>query len=294
MKYYLLICSIIVSLQAMEKETAPEWSIENALEYQKNNKVQEETACKFLQWSTINLSGKYVLDAGCGTGNITEKLATEKEAKQVDGIDASQAMIELAKKTYPHVPNIHFKHCRAEELDVKNSYDIVVAFHAIHWFQDKPKAFKNFHACLKEQGEFFGTIITDTDAKDTVTLKVFQNMVPGLPLIHSFLDTIGFSSAIGSSYPTDDEYKDMIQNAGFTIISFEPQHVEVALETRNDVMNHMRPIVMSRPLAHMIPSTLSDMLFNRYIENIIRELKTNEEGHFLCPVDTTLVHAVKK
>ena len=88
------------------KREPREW---DAQVYDESCKTQTEAFLEFLSSNKINIHNKTVLDIGCGTGKIAEKLA--KQATHVHAFDASENMINLAKKQYDHLSNISFEHC---------------------------------------------------------------------------------------------------------------------------------------------------------------------------------------
>jgi ubiquinone/menaquinone biosynthesis C-methylase UbiE len=50
-------------------------------------------------WKYIgNVDEKVILDAGCGNGYLTIKLALETRVKQIIGVDLSSAMVKIAKE----------------------------------------------------------------------------------------------------------------------------------------------------------------------------------------------------
>jgi len=49
-----------------------------------------------------------VLDIGCGYGELCAAIAQQKQSPQVIGIDHDSHKIEVAKKRYAHILNLHF------------------------------------------------------------------------------------------------------------------------------------------------------------------------------------------
>ncbi|MBO5313239.1 MAG: class I SAM-dependent methyltransferase [Clostridia bacterium] len=100
-----------------------------------------------------DLTGKRVLDIGCGYGAMTIKIAS-KGARQVTGIDVSERMIEKGKRENPH-PSITYKVLPAEELtSLEGRFDAVVSCLAIHYIEDFEKLFSDVYSLLNPDGEF--------------------------------------------------------------------------------------------------------------------------------------------
>jgi cyclopropane fatty-acyl-phospholipid synthase-like methyltransferase len=84
--------------------------------------------------------GMQVLDIGCGTGVITEKIAALTQ-NDVIGIDVSPAMIALAKKNHEHNPLVFFEVNDFLTLGERSPVDGIIAFDCYPHFTDR-KAFK--------------------------------------------------------------------------------------------------------------------------------------------------------
>jgi len=73
-----------------------------------------------------------VIDLGCGTGELTRRLADLLPGSDVAGIDASSEM--LARSASFARPGLRFEIRRIE--DVEGSWDLVVSNAALHWVAD--------------------------------------------------------------------------------------------------------------------------------------------------------------
>lgn len=94
-----------------------------------------------------------VLDFACGTGVASFKIASD--VNEVDAIDASAGMIDLAKERAREreVANVHFaqKTIFDEEL-VRDSYDVILAFNILHLLEDAKEAVQRASELLKPGG----------------------------------------------------------------------------------------------------------------------------------------------
>lgn len=90
-----------------------------------------------------------VLDMGCGTGYLTEKIYNI--TSNVIGIDKAQNMITVAKDKRSF---INFKVADAEQLEVQNCYDWIVTNAVTYYFKDMAGTFRRFYNALKAGGSY--------------------------------------------------------------------------------------------------------------------------------------------
>ena len=97
------------------------------------------------------LSGKTVLDLGCGYGWHC-KYAADHGAASVLGIDQSHLMIEEAKRRNP-AENIEYRVCDLQEFDYPlETYDLVISNLVLHYVEDLQQIYQLIHKTLKPGG----------------------------------------------------------------------------------------------------------------------------------------------
>jgi trans-aconitate methyltransferase len=90
-----------------------------------------------------------VLDVGCGTGNLTQKIRARTRGKVV-GIDPAPGMIERASRD--HGAGIEFALTSAEEMSFQDEFDIIFCNSAFQWVRDPDKAAARFARALRPGG----------------------------------------------------------------------------------------------------------------------------------------------
>jgi trans-aconitate 2-methyltransferase len=75
-----------------------------------------------------------VIDLGCGTGELTRRLADRLPSSEVLGIDASTEMLSRARKLEGN--GLRFE--QAPIQNVEGEWDLVFSHAAIHWIEDHP------------------------------------------------------------------------------------------------------------------------------------------------------------
>lgn len=105
--------------------------------------------------------GQKVLDAGCGTGNFTFKLA--RSGCRVTGVDVSEEMLDIARDKltdFPHAHRVNFRCMDFRDLQFPpGSFDRIYSMAAFEFVQDRKKTFYDLYRTLKPGGSMLiGTI----------------------------------------------------------------------------------------------------------------------------------------
>src|SRR5258708_7221282 len=98
----------------------------------------------------IHQEPRYVLDIGCGIGNIARHLVEHVE--RLDAVDFSQQMIEQGKQL-PHGdhPHLRWFYGRVEDVALDPPYALVTAGQSLHWM-DWGIVMPRLHKVLMEGG----------------------------------------------------------------------------------------------------------------------------------------------
>ena len=95
-----------------------------------------------------------VLDVGCGVGDLAERLSVERPDLSIVGVDASRRMIERARSR--ERPNLSFQVGRAEHLDFREEFDVVISSACLHWVDatEHEAVLKGVYRALRTGGRF--------------------------------------------------------------------------------------------------------------------------------------------
>jgi trans-aconitate 2-methyltransferase len=91
-----------------------------------------------------------VLDAGCGTGRVTEALLERVPRGRVIAVDGSPSMVEKAREKLPSEVDVQVEDLTELELD--SSVDVVFSNAVFHWIADHDNLFRRLHAALRPGG----------------------------------------------------------------------------------------------------------------------------------------------
>jgi trans-aconitate 2-methyltransferase len=91
-----------------------------------------------------------VLDAGCGTGNVTRALRERLPSGRVIAVDAAPSMVEQARGLLP--PDVEVRQADLLALETEEPVDAVFSTATFHWIGDHDRLFARLHAALKSGG----------------------------------------------------------------------------------------------------------------------------------------------
>ncbi len=98
----------------------------------------------------INIrSGLSVIDLGCGTGELTVKLADYLPDSHIFGIDNSGEMLD--KTAEKEQSNVHFELSSIEAVSGK--WDLILSNAAIHWVEDHESLIPRLFSMLNDDGQ---------------------------------------------------------------------------------------------------------------------------------------------
>lgn len=142
-----------------------------------------------------------VLDFGCGTGLICNKIS--ENVRSIYAMDISINMIEISKKKAKelNIQNIEF--ARTSIFDEKfkaGSFDAIIAFNIFHLLEEPQKYFQRLHQILKPGG----LIISSTPCMSEAPLlnrilKVFS-FIGMTPKLNSFTSSEMEQLILGESF----------------------------------------------------------------------------------------------
>jgi trans-aconitate 2-methyltransferase len=89
------------------------------------------------------------IDAGCGTGKITELLLRHLPDGTVLAVDASTAMVEAARERFAGDERVWVEQQDLAQLQVERPVDLVFSTATFHWIQDHARLFGRLAQALK-------------------------------------------------------------------------------------------------------------------------------------------------
>jgi trans-aconitate 2-methyltransferase len=127
---------------------AREW---DAGEYERLSAPQTRWGVEVL--GRVDVRGdEAAIDAGCGTGRVTELLLAKLPEGYVLAIDGSRAMVEAARRRFAGEPRVRVERQDLLSLEVEERVDLIFSTATFHWIADHDRLFENLARAIKPGG----------------------------------------------------------------------------------------------------------------------------------------------
>lgn len=147
--------------------------------------------------------GDRILDLGCGTGQLTQKIAASGAI--AIGIDRAPTMIEQARKNYP---GLRFEVADARNFHFEEPFDAVFSNATLHWIKEPEQVISCIWKALKPGGRFVAEFGGKGNIKKIATA------------INNALEATGYPSSPELNpwyFPSIGEYATLLEKQGFSV-----------------------------------------------------------------------------
>lgn len=95
--------------------------------------VQEQIATDLIDFLPDILAPTHILDIGCGTGMLTEKIQGHYPTSSIAALDFSDRMLRVAQLRVQDARKIEWIHSDIRQYDTTMRYPLVVSSSCLHW-----------------------------------------------------------------------------------------------------------------------------------------------------------------
>jgi len=221
------------------KTQARKW---NAEDYAQNASAQRGWANELIE--KLALQGhEALLDIGCGDGLITDELARRLPAGSATGIDASESMIALARKSYSR-SNLAFHVMDAADIHLDRKFDVAFSNATLHWVKDHLVVLKSLRKHLNPGARILfqmggaGNVLIILDVIDRIILSgrweayfndfIFPYFFPTVEHYEQWLPAAGYEAVRVQLIPKDmrpDGLKGWLRSTWFPYTDRLPPHL---------------------------------------------------------------------
>ncbi len=257
----------------------------NAKEYAKSSSAQAQWADELIQ--KLQLKGdETLLDAGCGDGKITAKLAALLPNGRAVGIDNSEQMIRLAESTFnsDQYRNLDFRKMDVRKITFRGGFHLIFSNACLHWIKDHQPVLQGFHQALKTGGRMLLQMGGKDNAKDVV--HIVENLIQSNSW-KKYFD--GFEFPYG--FHDSKDYREWLFAAGFKPVRVQLIPKDMVHQNTFELAGWIRTTWL--PYIDRVPDDLREIFIDKIVRNYLDEFPTDRNGSTHVEMVRLEVEAVK-
>lgn len=242
----------------------------NAQDYAQNSQAQQQWAKELI--AVLQLTGnETVLDLGCGDGKVTAEIAGIVDRGAVVGIDNAEAMIALAKHRYPEKqhPNLSFRVMDAGNLRFAECFDVVFSNAVLHWVKQHQPVIDGLYRSLKTGGKI---LLRMGGKGDAASMRAAIDRVKDLAQWSRYFIDFEFPY----TFPGVDEYRVMLEAAGFTVKRLELVAKDMTHDGREGLASWIRTTWL--PYTQRIPEDLRESFIEAVCSSYLDQVPLSADG----------------
>lgn len=164
--------------------------------------------------------GMHVLDAGCGSGAITQGIAERVGPDgRVIGVDNNPRLIEEARERYGHMPGLSFETADIYSLPYRDGFDIVNASRVLQWLSDPLLALQKMKQAVKPGGK---VLVLDYNHE-----KIQWRPSPPESMLHFYRQFLKWRADAGMDNAVADHLEEFFRMCGLADIVVTDQSEQV-------------------------------------------------------------------
>ena len=203
---------------------------------------------------------EHILDAGCGSGRVTAELLKACPTARVTAMDASQNMVDEARKTLaPFADRVTAERLDLLDLSVEQSFDVVFSTAVFHWIKDHDRLFANLFRALRPGGLLLAQCGGGPNLK---TLRDRTDRAAKLPEFAPFFQ----NWQKVWEYPGPELTAERLRRAGFSEIHTALEQAPATLADEETFRAFCATITLG-PYMERLPEELQD----RFLDPIAKE-----------------------
>jgi trans-aconitate methyltransferase len=254
----------------MQSMSAPGKPVEwDATAYDKLSDPQFNWGMKLL--SSLPLQGgETVMDAGCGSGRLTEELLKRLPLGRVIALDLSANMIQTAQQRVQSAGAcVEFHQCDLSNFDIPQQVDGIFSNATFHWVPDHDAMFHSLYRALKPGGWLIGQFGGEGNlARLKARTRELCNVEPFAKYMKEFSD--------GAHYESEAATRRRMEAAGF---------IDVETGRHPEPVHFPEPTLMkafvSKVNLHRYLAALPDELSELFAEKIVEMSKADDPPYTL-------------
>jgi trans-aconitate 2-methyltransferase len=204
-----------------------------------------------------------VLDAGCGSGRLTEELVRRLPNGHVVALDFSPAMLQQARARFAGNHRVSFIEASLESFELPHPVDGIFSNAVFHWVPDHAAMFRALHAALTPEGFLVAQFGGLGNLENTLR---WASEIAQLPPFRQFIS----GAHSGPHFEDQPSTVARMQAAGFTQIEARMHKVAPRFERRERFEAFAETVILRNVIAGL-PGALRPEFLHQLSERVQQE-----------------------
>lgn len=193
--------------------------------YDSLTSLQRQVGLALLRRFPLAQSGGLLVDLGCGTGFLTQEIATRNPCHSIIALDIALPMLQTCRRNHPRLP-AQYLCADAEQLPLATaSIDSLYSNLALQWALDLPATLAEFARVLNTEGQLVFAIFGPA---------TLQELKAAWAVVDDYVHVNHFHAAC--------DLENFLQEAGFTAINIECKRYESHYPSVQALMQELKGI----------------------------------------------------
>ncbi len=131
-----------------------------AATYDRHGIVQQRAADHLIEMMQVVPDARTILDVGCGTGKLTERLLEQYPDAAIDALDAAAKMVDLCRSKWPDHPRLRCHTADILTFGDRGAYDLIASSSCLHWIHPFDRGIRHLAAILAPGGHLIFCVMT--------------------------------------------------------------------------------------------------------------------------------------
>jgi len=188
-----------------------------------------------------------ILEVGCGTGVLSEKLLQRYPGVSLCLLDVAEPMVSYVKERWGTAPGLQYVVSDVRDFRSECQFDWVFSSSALHWITPLDQTFACIRGLLTPGGGISAALMIDGTLGELHALR--RRIAPGkMPT---------------GRLPTTDEVISTLQGAGFSVTAREEEAIQTRYHSADDFLNTLHAQGLTGGSVSRSASPLSRMELKR-------------------------------
>lgn len=227
--------------------------------------VQYRWGQQVLEWRKWD-GNERVMDAGCGSGLLTELLAQKVPRGRVYAVDGDSNMIKQARRNLKDLANVELVQSDITNVKLPIDLDVIFSNAALHWVHDHAQVFQHFWNMLNCDGDMRGQLLIQCGGYGN--LRRVDALIRRVMKLNEF--NIYFTKMNRPWYfAKPDDTTRLLKEIGYISTNVSLHNDCVSLANRKIYARFVKTVIM-KPFLERFPD---DKTRNRFLELFLHEVE---------------------